>query len=152
MRAILQRVKNAAVSVDGEIVGAIAQGLLVLVAAEQGDTAREVEILAEKMSVLRLFSDDQRKMNLDIRQVGGAFLIVSQFTLAASLRKGRRPSFDGSAPPKVAQPLIESLMEDLTGRGFEVAGGRFGADMQVSLTNDGPVTFVLDVRDGKVQS
>ena len=152
MRAILQRVKNAAVSVDGEIVGAIAQGLLVLVAAEQGDTAREVEILAEKMSVLRLFSDDQRKMNLDIRQVGGAFLIVSQFTLAASLRKGRRPSFDGSAPPKVAQPLIESLMEDLTGRGFEVAGGRFGADMQVSLTNDGPVTFVLDVRNGKVQS
>ena len=152
MRAILQRVKNAAVSVDGEIVGAIAQGLLVLVAAEQGDTAREVEILAEKMSVLRLFSDDQRKMNLDIRQVGGAFLIVSQFTLAASLRKGRRPSFDSSAPPKVAQPLIESLMEDLTGRGFEVAGGRFGADMQVSLTNDGPVTFVLDVRDGKVQS
>ena len=152
MRAILQRVKKAAVLVGEEVVGAIDQGLLILVAAEHGDTSREVEVMADKLAALRLFSDEQGKMNLDIQQVGGAFLVVSQFTLAASLRKGRRPSFDGSAPPSLAEPLVEALMESLTGKGIEVAGGRFGADMQVSLINDGPVTFVLDVRDGKVQS
>ncbi len=152
MRAILQRVKKAAVLVGEEVVGAIDQGLLILVAAEHGDSNREVEVMADKLAALRLFSDPQGKMNLDIRQVGGAFLVVSQFTLAASLRKGRRPSFDGSAPPSLAEPLVGALMQSLADKGVEVAGGRFGADMQVTLTNDGPVTFVLDVREGKVLS
>ena len=151
MRAILQRVKKASVVVDEEVVGAIGQGILALVAAEHSDTLRDVQVVADKMAGLRMFSDPEGKMNLNVSQVGGAFLVVSQFTLAGSLRKGRRPSFDGSAPPAKAEPLIEELMGDLEGRGFVVAGGRFGADMQVSLINDGPVTFVLDVREGKVQ-
>ncbi|MEO1083654.1 MAG: D-aminoacyl-tRNA deacylase [Acidobacteriota bacterium] len=150
MRAVLQRVRNSSVEVGGEVVGAIEKGLMVLVAAERGDGASEVEAMAEKLTVLRLFSDAAGNMNLDIAQAGGAFLVVSQFTLSASLRKGRRPSFNGSAPPAEAEPLVERLVESLRGRGFTVATGSFGADMQVSLVNDGPVTFVLDVRDGRV--
>ena len=151
MRAILQRVKKASVTVDECVIGAIGKGVLVLVAAEHGDSEKEVELMADKLAVLRLHSDADGKMNLDSAQVGGAFLVVSQFTLAGSLRKGRRPSFDGSAPPEVAEPLVATLMDCLRAKGFEVAGGKFGADMQVELINDGPVTFVLDVRDGKIQ-
>ena len=150
MRAILQRVENASVVVDQETVGAIGSGLLVLVGIEHGDTADDVPVLASKLAALRLFEDAEGKMNLDIAQASGSFLIVSQFTLAASLRKGRRPSFDRAARPPVAEPLVEALMADLRGRGFTVEGGRFGAHMKVHLINDGPVTFVLDVRDGKV--
>ncbi|MEM8998294.1 MAG: D-aminoacyl-tRNA deacylase [Acidobacteriota bacterium] len=150
MRAVLQRVRNSSVEVGGEVVGAIDRGLLVLVAAERGDGAPDVAAMAEKLAVLRLFSDDAGKMNLNMEQAGGAFLVVSQFTLGASLRKGRRPSFNDSAPPAEAEPLVERLVVALRDRGFTVATGRFGADMQVHLVNDGPVTFVLDVRDGRV--
>lgn len=150
MRVILQRVKESSVVVDGEVVGAVDSGMLLLVAAEKGDGPREVEAVAEKLAVLRIFEDEAGKMNLDIGQAGGGFLVVSQFTLAGSLRKGRRPSFDGAAPPAEAEPLVEMLAERLAAKGFPVAGGRFGAHMEVRLLNDGPVTFVLDVRDGKV--
>lgn len=150
MRAILQRVSKASVEVDGETVGSIGRGLLVLVAIEHADGEAERRLLADKMAGLRCFEDEAGKMNLDVGQAGGSFLVVSQFTLAASLRRGRRPSFDGSARPEQAEPMVEKLADDLRQRGFAVEGGRFGAHMQVSLTNDGPVTFVLDVRAGKV--
>ena len=150
MRAILQRVSNASVKVADEVVGEIAKGVLVLLAVEHQDGPAERKALVEKMAGLRLFEDQDGKMNLDTAQAGGAFLVVSQFTLAASLRRGRRPSFDGSAKPEKAEPMVEAVMADLRNKGFEVAGGRFGAHMEVALTNDGPVTFVLDVREGKV--
>lgn len=150
MRAVIQRVRSAAVRVAGETVGAIGPGMLVLVGAESGDGPDEVAVLADKLAGLRIFEDDTGKMNLDARAMGGAFLIVSQFTLAASLSRGRRPSFNHAAHPQVAQPLIEALVADLRGRGFAVAGGRFGAQMAVELVNDGPVTFVLDVRERRV--
>ena len=102
------------------------------------------------MAEMRLFEDDEGRMNLDASSSGGAFLVVSQFTLVASLVKGRRPSFNRAAPPDDARPLVEAVMHDLSSRGLEVAGGRFGAHMEVELINDGPVTFVLDVRQGRV--
>lgn len=150
MRAVLQRVREASVSVDGEVVGAIERGILILVGAVDGDGPRDVTTLADKIAGLRLFSDAQGKMNLNVDQAGGAVLVVSQFTLAASLAKGRRPSFNKAAPPHAAEPLVDLLMEELRKAGLRVASGRFRADMQVSLINDGPVTFVLDVRGGKV--
>ncbi len=150
MRLILQRVENASVRVAGEVVGAIDRGILLLVGIERQDTPKEVEVAADKLAGLRIFEDDAGKMNLDIGAVQGRFLVVSQFTLGASLAKGRRPSFNHSAAPDKARPLVEALMARLTDLGFGVAGGRFGADMKVQLVNDGPVTFVLDVRQGKV--
>ena len=150
MRAVLQRVTEASVVVDGETVGDIRRGVLVLVAAEKGDGPREVSALADKMAGLRYFEDTDGKMNLNINEAGGDFLVVSQFTLAASLRKGRRPSFNAAARPELAEPLVTAVLDDLRGRGFRVEGGVFGADMKVRLVNDGPVTFVLDVRDGRV--
>ncbi len=150
MRTILQRVRSAAVTVDGEIVGAIGRGVLALVGVERGDGEGEVLATAKKLAELRLFEDAEGRMNLDSAAAGGAFLVVSQFTLAASLIKGRRPSFNHAAPPAEARPLVEAVMAELAGRGFEVAGGRFGARMEVELVNDGPVTFVLDVRGGRV--
>lgn len=136
--------------VSGETVGKVARGVLVLVAAEHGDDEAEVKALADKLSGLRLFEDDAGKMNLDLAAAGGDFLVVSQFTLAASLRKGRRPSFNSAAHPDVAAPLVEALMDELRRRGHRVEGGVFGAHMEVRLVNDGPVTFILDVRDGRV--
>lgn len=150
MRTILQRVKSAAVGVDGEVVGAIGRGVLALVGVECGDGEGEVLATAKKLAQLRLFEDAEGRMNLDSAAAGGAFLVVSQFTLAASLIKGRRPSFNHAAPPAEAEPLVEAVAAELAGRGFEVAGGRFGARMEVELVNDGPVTFVLDVRGGRV--
>jgi len=150
MRAVVQRVERAEVRVGGEAVGAIGLGLLVLVGVEHGDGSEEVRALAEKLAFLRIFEDDAGKMNLDAERAGGAFLVVSQFTLAGSLARGRRPSFDTAAPPSEAEPLVDSLAENLAGRGFEVATGRFGATMAVELVNSGPVTFVLDVREGRV--
>ena len=150
MRAVLQRVVKSSVEVAGEVVGQIGRGVLVLVAAEKGDGPADVAAMAEKLAVLRLFEDEAGKMNLNAEQAGGAFLVVSQFTLGASLRRGRRPSFNDAAPPNKAEPLVNALVEDLSTRGFEVATGQFAASMQVHLTNDGPVTFVLDVRDGRV--
>lgn len=144
MRLVVQRVRESAVKVGGETVGAIGRGLLVLVGIERGDRPEAVRAAAEKLAGLRIFEDGAGKMNLDLAAVGGAFLIVSQFTLAGSLARGRRPSFDRAAPPEEAQPLVEALVEDLRGRGFTVETGRFRAHMEVSLVNDGPVTLVAD--------
>lgn len=145
MRLVLQRVKEARVEVGGKEVGAIGQGILALVAVERGDSRKVVELAADKLVHLRIFADGAGKMNLDVRQIGGAILVVSQFTLAARLAKGRRPSFDRAAPPEVAQPLVDFLIEEIAGKGIAVAEGRFGSYMQVELLNDGPVTFVVDL-------
>ena len=140
MRLVLQRVRSASVRVAGEMVGGSAAGLLVLVGVERGDGPAEVRAAAEKLAGLRVFEDAAGKMNLDAAAVGGAFLVVSQFTLAGSLARGRRPSFDRAAPPEEAEPLVEALVADLRGRGFRVETGRFRAHMEVELVNDGPVT------------
>ena len=145
MRLILQRVTRAAVRVDGEVVGEIGRGLLVLAGVEQGDGAAQAAAAADKLAGLRIFADAAGKMNLAAEAAAAAFLVVSQFTLAADLSRGRRPSFGTAAPPDVAEPLVEALIADLRERGFTVASGRFGAHMEVELVNDGPVTFVLDV-------
>jgi D-tyrosyl-tRNA(Tyr) deacylase len=145
---VLQRVARAAVRVDGETVGEIGRGLLVLAGVEHGDGAAEAAAAADKLAGLRLFEDAAGKMNLAAADAGAAFLVVSQFTLAADLSRGRRPSFGTAAPPDAAEPLVEALADDLRRRGFAVATGRFGARMAVELVNDGPVTFVLDVKAG----
>lgn len=144
MRAVLQRVARAQVKVDGQTVGAIGRGLLVLLGVEQGDEAQDAELLAKKSAELRLFEDDAGKMNRSVEDIGGEVLVVSQFTLAADCRKGRRPGFSGAAPPEVANELYEHYVALLRQRGLTVATGQFQAMMQVSLTNDGPVTFLLD--------
>ena len=145
MRLVLQRVSSASVRVGGETVGAIGRGLLVLAGVERGDGPAQAAAAAEKLAGLRVFDDPDGRMNLDTAAVGGAFLVVSQFTLAGSLARGRRPSFDGAAPPGEAAPLVEALVADLRARGFRVETGRFRALMEVELVNDGPVTFVLQV-------
>ena len=144
MRLVLQRVSSASVRVDGEVVGEIGRGLLALVGIERGDGPGQVRAAAEKLAGLRIFEDGAGKMNLDLAAVGGAFLIVSQFTLAGSVAKGRRPSFDGAAPPAEAEPLVDALIGDLRSRGFRVETGRFRAHMEVTLVNDGPVTLIAD--------
>ena len=145
MRLVLQRVSRGVVRVSGETVGEIGRGILVLAGAERGDGAAQVAQAVEKLAHLRIFEDAQGKMNVDPAAAGAAFLVVSQFTLAGSLERGRRPSFDGAAPPDVARPLVEQLVCGLRARGFRVETGSFGAMMEVELVNDGPVTFVLDV-------
>jgi len=145
VRLVLQRVSAAEVRVGDEVVGAIGAGALVLVGVERGDGEEEAVRAIDKLTALRWFSDAEGRMNLDAAAVGGEFLIVSQFTLAASLDRGRRPSFDRAAPPELAEPLVEAVARGLEARGFRVARGRFGAAMRVSLVNDGPVTFVLDL-------
>ena len=145
MRLVLQRVRRASVRVAGETVGAIGRGLLVLAGVERGDGPAQAAAAAEKLAGLRVFDDPLGRMNLDTAAVGGAFLVVSQFTLAGSLARGRRPSFDRAAPPDEAAPLVEALVADLRARGFQVETGRFRALMEVELVNDGPVTFVLEI-------
>lgn len=145
MRLILQRVLRAAVDVGSERVGEIGPGLLVLAGIERGDGSAEVERAAAKIRHLRIFEDDSGKMNLDVAQADGGVLLVSQFTLLASTDRGRRPSFERAAPPEVAEPLVAALAAALGAFGLEVATGRFGAHMQVSLVNDGPVTIDLDL-------
>jgi len=144
MRLVVQRVSSAAVRIEGEAVGEIGRGLLILAGVERGDGMEKVRAAADKLAGLRVFEDEAGKMNLDTAAAGGAFLVVSQFTLAGSLARGRRPSFDNAAPPEEAAPLVDALVEDLRGRGFRVETGRFRAYMEVSLVNDGPVTFVVD--------
>lgn len=144
MRAILQRVRNASVTVDGEVVGAIGHGVLVLLGVATGDDDASVERMVDKLAGLRMWSDDSGKMNLDAAAADAAFLVVSQFTLAADLGRGRRPSFNGAAPPDLARQHVDAVVAGLSALGFRVATGSFGASMQVSLVNDGPVTFVLD--------
>jgi D-tyrosyl-tRNA(Tyr) deacylase len=150
MRAVIQRVSEASVTIDGAAVGRIGRGLLLLVGVEAGDTPADACWLAGKIARLRIFADSSLLMNLDVRAIGGEALVVSQFTLLADARKGNRPSFGAAAAPAEAVPLYESFvaaLEPLVGR--PVRRGVFGADMQVSLVNDGPVTILLDSRHGE---
>jgi len=144
MRVVLQRVTGASVTVAGERVAAIGGGFLALVGVGHGDGPQQAERLAEKISTLRIFADDAGKMNLALADVGGEVLVVSQFTLYADLHKGRRPSWTDAADPGEAAVLVHELAAGLERRGFTVSRGVFGADMQVELVNDGPVTLVLD--------
>jgi D-tyrosyl-tRNA(Tyr) deacylase len=145
MLALLQRVSQARVEVDGAVVGAIGRGLLVFVCAEAGDDEARADRLLQRLLALRVFSDEDGKMNRSVRDVGGGLLLVSQFTLAADTRKGTRPSFSGVAPPETARRLFDYLVSAAAARHSDVAAGVFGADMQVSLTNDGPVTLWLRI-------
>lgn len=149
MRAVIQRVRQARVTVEGAVVGEISAGWLVLLGVGPADTQKHADWLAEKIANLRAFSDADGKMNLSVQDVGGGVLIVSQFTLYGDCAKGRRPSFVGAAPPAVAEPLYEAFVTALKMLGVPVATGRFAADMQVELLNDGPVTFILDTPEWK---
>ena len=144
MRIVLQRVSRASVTIDGRVAGAVERGFCLLVGFTHQDSATEVDWMAEKVIALRLFSDDEGKMNLGLAEVGGALLVISQFTLYGDAQKGRRPSFIDAARPEVAIPLYERFIAQLRAGGAQVASGEFGADMQVEIHNDGPVTLVLD--------
>lgn len=140
---VLQRVKRAAVAVAGEEIARIGPGLLVLIGVEKGDDAARAEALAGKTAELRIFADENGKMNRSCLDIAGEVLVVSQFTLAGDCSRGRRPGFDGAAPPEVGEALYLHYVEQLRKTGLRVATGRFRADMQVELVNDGPVTFIL---------
>jgi D-tyrosyl-tRNA(Tyr) deacylase len=144
MKALLQRVSEASVEIDGRVVGTIGPGLLVLLGVEAGDRAAAADRLARKIAALRIFEDEAGKMNRSVRDVDGSLLVVSQFTLLADLRKGNRPSFIAAALPEVAAPLYEHFCANLRAQGLAVATGWFGARMAVRLVNDGPVTIWLD--------
>jgi len=147
MRAVIQRVRSASVQVDGQVVGRIGRGLLVLLGVGQGDGEADAALMADKVAGLRIFEDDQGKMNLAPADVGAEFLVVSQFTLYGDIRKGRRPSFTEAAPPERARELYERFLELLRARGFRVESGIFGAKMLVQLENDGPVTLWFDTAE-----
>ena len=147
MRALLQRVTQAAVHVEGALVGQSGPGLLILICAMQGDDEAEAERLASKVSKLRIFTDDAGKMNRSILDQGGSALVVSQFTLAADTRRGNRPGFSTAAAPNEGARLYQYFAECLAGLGIPTETGRFGADMKVSLVNDGPVTIWIDTKD-----
>ncbi len=144
MKAVIQRVSSARVTVAGETVGEIGVGTVVLLAVEQGDSERDADWLAKKIAELRMFSDENDKMNLSLQDVGGSILAISQFTLAGNCTKGRRPSFVAAAPPDEGKRLYEYFVARTVETGIPVATGVFQADMKVSLTNDGPVTFILE--------
>ena len=143
MRAVVTRVKNASVTIGGKVNGEIGQGFLVLLGVAPGDTEAQAVKMADKVCGLRIFEDENEKMNLNLEAVGGSLLVVSQFTLYADT-KSRRPGFSGAAKPDIAIPLYEKFMAECASRGFEVQHGEFGADMQVYSQNDGPVTILLD--------
>lgn len=148
MRAVVQRVSSASVTIDGRVAGAIDRGLVVLLGIAPGDTEADGEWLARKLAALRIFEDETGRMNRSVVDVGGGLLIVSQFTLFASTRKGTRPSFNDAAKPDVAIPLYERFLAQAEAAlGRPVARGEFGAMMQVSLVNDGPVTLIVDTRE-----
>jgi len=142
VKLVIQRVSRAEVRVDGSIVGAIGRGLLVLVGLEKADGVAEVEKAARRVATLRIFEDDSGKMNVGLDEIGGKILLVSQFTLVGSIRKGRRPSFDNAMAGGDAEPLFERFVELVRGHGLEVETGVFGATMEVELTNEGPVTLI----------
>jgi D-tyrosyl-tRNA(Tyr) deacylase len=144
LRAIVQRVKEARVEVEGEVVGRIGEGVLVLLGAGKDDTEEDAQYLAEKILTLRIFEDSEGKMNLSVTDTGGSVLVVSQFTLYGDCRKGRRPSFDKAARPEDAERLYELFVDELKERGAKVETGRFRAMMDVHLVNSGPVTLMLD--------
>jgi len=146
MKALIQRVKSASVAVDGDTISAIEQGLLVLLGVEQGDSETDVQKLAEKVCRYRIFSDANGKMNLNVLQANGALLVVSQFTLAADTHSGLRPSFSSAATPALAEQYYQAFSAACRTQGLLVENGRFAANMQVSLINDGPVTFLLESR------
>ncbi len=149
MKALLQRVKSAGVSIGGQSYSSIEQGLLILLGVEKGDTETEAAWLAQKIINLRIFEDSAGKMNLSVQDIKGELLIVSQFTLAGDTSRGNRPGFDTAARPEVAKPLYEYMVNKLSNSGLKVATGVFQADMQVSLINDGPVTFMLEKSTAK---
>ena len=144
MKAVIQRVRQADVTVDGKVVGAIGQGILILFGVEKGDTETKADWMAEKITTLRIFEDDRGKMNRSVMDICGELLAVSQFTIAGNCSKGRRPSFDTAASPDEGKRMYEYFVEALRRLNIPVATGIFQADMQVSLVNDGPVTFVLE--------
>jgi D-tyrosyl-tRNA(Tyr) deacylase len=144
VRVVLQRVSRASVTIDGRVAGEIGRGFCLLVGFAHTDTPEQVDWMAEKVAGLRLFTDSQGKMNLGLDEVGGAVLVISQFTLYGDVAKGRRPSFIDAARPETAIPLYDRFLTALRGRGLTVAAGEFGADMQVEIHNDGPVTLILD--------
>jgi D-tyrosyl-tRNA(Tyr) deacylase len=144
MRAVVQRVSAASVTVEGRKVGTIGPGLLVLLGVARGDTEKDGEYLAEKLAGLRIFEDEEEKMNRSVAQIGGSILLVSQFTLYGDVRHGRRPSFTQAAPPEEANRLYEDLAQKLRDKGLTVETGQFQAHMEVSLVNNGPVTILLD--------
>ena len=146
MRAVLTRVKSASVTIDGEMVGKIGKGFLILLGVGPEDTPQTSRYLAEKALGLRVFEDENGKMNLSLADVGGEVLVVSQFTLYGNCRKGRRPSFVEAAPPELGNRLYEQFLQDCTDLGYPPQHGRFGADMQVESVNDGPVTLILDTQ------
>ena len=143
MLAVIQRVSQASVSVAGETVGQIGRGLLVLAAVEKGDSSAQAQRLAQRLLSYRVFPDAEDKMNLSVTDIGGELLLVSQFTLAADTRKGTRPSFTPAAEPETGRRLFDTLVEEIRQQYPKIQTGRFGANMQVSLVNDGPVTFIL---------
>ena len=148
MRVVIQRVKRCSVEVEGKIIGKIGKGLAILLGVEEADTQEDIDWLCGKISRLRIFDDENGVMNLDITQVGGEVLVVSQFTLYASTKKGNRPSYIRSAPEPISRPMYEKFLATLSEvLGSEVEHGEFGADMQVSLINDGPVTICIDSKN-----
>ena len=147
MKAVIQRVKSASVSVDDKIIGEIATGFLILLGVEQGDAQVDLNYLVKKTIGLRIFKDDDKNMNLSIKDVGGEALVVSQFTLCADTSRGRRPSFIKAANPEEADSIYQQFCEQLTMNNLSVQTGKFGAMMDVSLVNDGPVTIILDSRE-----
>jgi D-tyrosyl-tRNA(Tyr) deacylase len=146
VRAVLQRVRSASVTVDGEVVGEIGVGFLVLLGIEVGDSDADLAYIVDKTAAVRVFADGEGRMNVDITQVGGGLLVVSQFTLAGDCRKGRRPSWDGAARPDEARAWYERALSAWRALGLPVEAGIFQADMQVALVNDGPVTLIIDSR------
>ena len=149
MRACIQRVRRAQVTVAGEVIGQIAQGMLVLLGVAHDDTEADARALADKIAGLRIFEDPQEKMNLALADVGGAMLVVSQFTLLGDCRKGRRPNFMAAARPELAEQLYQVFADTVIAAGIPVATGRFRQHMEVELVNDGPVTLVVDSEDGR---
>ena len=148
MKALVQRVRQASVTIENKIYSEIKQGFLVLLGVEKNDSEAEAVYLANKVAALRVFEDEQGKMNLSVRDIGGSLLVVSQFTLAGDTSRGNRPGFETAARPETALPLYEFFVQELKNKGQHVATGVFQADMQVALVNDGPVTFMLEKHCG----